>query len=413
MNSNGPDKRILQIGESPRLNERCQEVAQLTGPLWKFSTASNHAGAPETNSGQMFDAVVLEARDDDPGWCELLTALADQHPHALRLLWCRPKDIEGYRKRLGDGIYYLSDQWDAGGTECAMRRCFLRAELEQSEPLRALVERIGETPRLPRLYRDLVQRLESPDSDLETVAQLLASDPASCAALLKCANSALYGLPRQVSSGFDAVMTLGMEQTKAIVLYSQLLGQFDAASCPEFSADHLWQHALQTASFAGWITKEETGSQPAADEAYTAGLLHDLGKLILAANLPAEFGAVILKARAQRKPLREMEQETFGTTHAELGALLMARWELPFPIVEAIAWHHAPLGSASKLFTALSAVYVANVFYHELEDGKLKQSPPKIDAKYLLSLSKFDRLAPWRNMCGIPQAEAPGRLKML
>ena len=406
-------KRILLVGENPLLKRQMDDMARQASLLWEFSTAPTPAVALKILGDQPFDGFVLEASEEDIRTGEFFTTLARQNPQAIGYLCCHPKEIEGYQRSVGGRIYYLSNQWDSEGTESAMRRAFLLVQLERSAPLRVLAQRIGETPRLPQLYSDILRQLESPDSDLERIAQLLSTDPATCATLLKGANSALYGLAQPTTNVFDAVMTLGLEQTKAIVLYSQFLTQLNAAACQAFSVDDMWYHALQTASFARWITKEETRVQRSVDAAYTAGLLHDLGKFILAANLPSEFGAIIAQARAQGKPPGEVEQETFGTTHAELGALLMARWELPFPIVEAIAWHHAPLNSKSKVFDSLTAVHVANVFAHELDSGQTKQKPPKVDSLYLVSVSKFNRLRPWRTTCGIPQAEIPARLETL
>ena len=145
-----------------------------------------------------------------------------------------------------------------------------------------------------------------------------------------------------------------------------------------------------------------------ADEAYTAGLLQDIGTLVLATNLPKEYGRVLISAQQQLQPLRTAEQSHFGTTHAELGACLISKWELPFPIAEAVAWHHDPGSSESQTFSPLTAVHVADAFFAENQvgsyqqhDGVVGEPMARIDSHYLTSLGKQHRVSYWRGHCPV------------
>ena len=134
------------------------------------------------------------------------------------------------------------------------------------------------------------------------------------------------------------------------------------------------------------------------DQCFLAGMLHDVGQLILACDLHAEYAQVIARARNQNQPAWQVEQEVFGATHADVGAYLLALWGLPNPTIEAVALHHQPARCELKVFSPVLAVHVADVFAHEFS-GINHESPPELDAAYLDRLGLAGKAGLWRADC--------------
>ncbi|GIW55297.1 MAG: hypothetical protein KatS3mg082_1701 [Nitrospiraceae bacterium] len=131
---------------------------------------------------------------------------------------------------------------------------------------------------------------------------------------------------------------------------------------------------------------------------YTAGLLHDVGILILATCLPGPSGAVLARADDERRALADIERQALGTTHAEIGAYLLGLWGLCDPVVEAVAYHHAPLQCLAKTFSALTAVHVANALEQECLTSEEDGPSVGVDTEYLARLGVAERLPQWREL---------------
>jgi putative nucleotidyltransferase with HDIG domain len=195
-------------------------------------------------------------------------------------------------------------------------------------------------------------------------------------------------------------MFLGAERTKGMLLAAGVFLNFDLSQCPGFSHDQLWQHSIAVASFASAIALVETKDQKLSELTYTTALLHDVGKLLLAANIPQEYSKILEQAQRRLIPMEQVELEALGASHAELGAAVLGNWGLPFAMVEAIARHHDPLKTADDTFTALTAVHVADAIDHERQDERAGIRSNRIHAEYIERLGLSHRRNAWRAMCG-------------
>ena len=136
-------------------------------------------------------------------------------------------------------------------------------------------------------------------------------------------------------------------------------------------------------------------------QSFTAGMLHDMGKLLMASNVPDEFKAALIKSREENILLCEAVNAVFGANHAELGACLLGIWGLPTPILEAVALHHYPIHLHGKEFCPVTAVHVANALDHELRKGPDQETRAcaTVDMSYLAELQLAERLESWRDLC--------------
>jgi HD-like signal output (HDOD) protein len=396
------NKCILLVEPLPGRREEIDNCLRGHSDEWQVAYAASEADVMAVAEPKRFDAIVLFGLDSPLAHqISLLNEWGRRVPEAVRCLRFCPEDRETLKLIQGKAPTSLPKECSIEGLREILRRAFQVQAWTEKQALRRLLSEMRISPSLPILYQQIMQELQSPDCHLETVAQIIANEPVICAKMLRLVNSAIFGLSRPISSAFEAVMFLGGDQVKSLILFTQFVCQFDTGKCPAFPVDHLWHHSMATASYSRWIMREETGNAELAEEAFTAGLLHDIGKLLFAANLPEPYTQTLLQAVQKTTPLRHIEEANLGAAHDELGACLLGIWGLPLPILEAIAWHHTPAQGGHHRFSLLSAVHVANAFEHELALSSPDQRVGLVDENYLRSLGLFERCDHWRELCGL------------
>ncbi|MCC6141257.1 MAG: HDOD domain-containing protein [Nitrospira sp.] len=278
------------------------------------------------------------------------------------------------------------------------RACGLRALLADDQ-LRTVVTNLKNLPSLPALYQELMNEIHSRDASLKKVAKIIGKDMAMVTKILQLVNSAFFGLRTTVSNPEQAVALLGSDTIRALVLSMQAFSQFDGVALPGFSLNALWQHGLKTSGFAKVIAQQEQAPQAMVDEAFTAGLLHDIGLLLLASNKPEDYQRVLKLQKDNALLDWQAEQEIFGVTHAEVGAYLLSLWGVGEAIVESVAFHHRPSACGDSVFSPLTAVHVANAIAESENSAGGESRPVQIDEAYLTKLGKLDQLAAWKGAC--------------
>jgi putative nucleotidyltransferase with HDIG domain len=241
------------------------------------------------------------------------------------------------------------------------RACELQVLLTDVEA-QAMIAGITTLPTAPASYHELNRVLSSPEVAASDVAQIIEGDVALFAKVLQLVNSAFFGLGRRITSSREAVAYLGISPLRSVVLSVELMRTFKVPRpIAGFSLDTLEQHSAIVARTAGRLVR----STRRAENAFTAGLLHDIGKLVLASEHPDKLEALLAEAHATGRPLHEIEREQNGTTHAEIGAYLLGLWGLPYAVVEAVQRHHLPSAVRPAPLDSTGAVAVVNALLAE------------------------------------------------
>jgi putative nucleotidyltransferase with HDIG domain len=238
----------------------------------------------------------------------------------------------------------------------------LQEPLPHRVPLDELRARVVQLPPLPEVVNVMMQALNREDASIARCAELLQRDQALTARVLRLANSAFYGVPGRVASVHDAINLIGLRSLRSLVATVALTQQFPAAPGSAAALGAFWRHTVAVA-FASRALAAAHGLDE--ELAYTAGLLHDVGRLALAAHFPAAHAAVRQAAQRAGRGGPVLERLVTGTDHAEVGALVAAHWHLPAAVVDVIARHHQP-DEAATACTLLDVVHVADVLAHGL-----------------------------------------------
>jgi len=392
-------KRVLFVGEDPALWEQLQSESSGFSENWDVAFAKAGLQALGSLTQSPCDAIVADMQLPGMTGAQLLDEVMQRSPKTIRFIRASMGDQQSAMKCVGTAHQYLVKPSDAQTIGYALDRAFSLESWLPNETVQKLIAQMKKLPSPPNLYFKIVAELQSPDSSIENIGSMVAQDPVLSAKLLQVVNSAVFGLQMQVVGASDAVMYLGMETTKALVLLAHTFSYFDKVRTAEFSVEKLWKHSVATGKFAEMIARAEGGSVEVVGQAFTGGMLHDIGKLLLAANVPDGFKEALAKAKEQKIHFWDAEIGVFGATHGELGACLLGIWGLPMPIVEAVALHHFPIRFLSKQFCPLTAVHAANAIEHEIEPEKGGTLMSLADANYLAELGLTERLEPWRDRC--------------
>lgn len=316
----------------------------------------------------------------------LLNAVAAAQPHVACGLRAEPAKVA--QLALSNPIIPATQSLEV--LDDLVRTMFATAQWNANPAFVELRARILKIPALPTLYTDITNALQKPDTSLEEIAGLIAREATVSAKLLQIVNSPVFALRQRVSSIRDASNFLGIQRLRALVLSTSLIGQCDASRCQAFVPAVFESHSLQIANWASRIAIGETRNRQLGELAFTAGLLHQFGVLLLAANLPESYNQVLLAAAAQNVSIARIERQNYGVTHAELAAFILASWHIPFPIVNAVGFHALPSTCDETTFSPLTAVHMATAI-----DIQSATGVPDYDHAYLDRLDLLPKLDLW------------------
>lgn len=247
-----------------------------------------------------------------------------------------------------------------------------------------LIARAGELAALPQVVMQVIELTGNQNTAAFEVERVIGNDQALTAKILTLANSSYYGVPRRISSIREAIVFLGFKTVRNLAMtvtsFNLFLGKSDAQSLARRAQ---WKHSLN----AGLCGKHIASAVPGAaisEELYTAALLHDIGKVLMHQHLTRLFVQAAHAAEERGVAFHQVEQEFLPFTHAEVGAALATRWNLPPVLVEAIGYHHHPADAPSEPHTC-AAVTLANDLANAFGDGAEGETPAVIAGELALS----------------------------
>jgi HD-like signal output (HDOD) protein len=222
--------------------------------------------------------------------------------------------------------------------------------------VREIVGRLDKLPSIPDTYFTLTRSIENPTARTDDIARIVQRDPAMCVKVLQLVNSAYFGLSRPLSSVAHAIGYLGLDLLRGLALTLNVF----AATGPRGSTGTSFERLQQTAILTARVAKQLVSDPSEAEAAFTAGLVHDIGTIILALTVPDRYAEITRRSMQTRSPSHVIEREVLGATHAEVGGYLLGVWGLPLPIVEAVAYHHGPPPARRQRMDTAMALYIGD-----------------------------------------------------
>lgn len=386
-------RRILFVDDEQRVLEGLEDLLVRYRHKWEMVFAVGGDAALGQMQQQAFDVIVTDMRMPGMDGATLLRLVNEKYPGTVRIVLSGQSEMDAAVRTVQVAHQFLHKPCDAGMVEKVIERaCSLHALVGDSA-VRKVVGGLQRLPTLPSVYVALQSTLADERSGAPEVARIIEQDIGMSAKVLQLVNSAFFGLGRRISSIQEAVSYMGFRMIQQVALASEIFKGNGLDSRSGFSLEKLRDHAVLTAGIARRIL---AGDRKQVEDAWAAGLLHDIGKLILAAELPEQMATAAAAAREAQQPLFRAEQELYGITHAEVGAYLLGVWGLPYPIVEAVANHHAPERVQHPGLDAVTAVHVANALAHECETNGETILSATLNLEYLASLGLADRIEQWR-----------------
>lgn len=221
-----------------------------------------------------------------------------------------------------------------------------------------LLENGESLPTLPEIYTRVSDMLEDDNSSVNEIGNIIATDPAISYKILTMVNSAYYGLPNEISSITQAISLLGRFRLKQILIGALLSEIFQGLDSEYFSLHDFWKHSIRTAIIANQLARySEYSKEP--ETLFTAGLLHDVGRLILASQMPEVLVEIEARAEKTRWSIEDAELDVIGITHSEIGGALMLKWGFP-DLIWVCVKHHHDIGYSGPFFQAAQMVSLSN-----------------------------------------------------
>ncbi len=373
---------VLLVGDTNGLADKLGACIARECPTLSVRRIGDASAAIEHLKLRPADVILAFSGGDTSATEVLLRDASENVPHAMRIVLAPPDEPPPEKVPFAHQVLAARD--DIGYLVPIVEAAILvAARAAQNKRLQRVISELHDVPSPPTLYFDIREQIENMSGDLRRMAEITAKDPSLVARILRIANSGFYGLPRSVSDLSEALGLIGTDALLGMVLAAHL---YAGLPPPGLKLEVLWQHTLRVSSLARQITRLEGGDLNLQSVSAVAGLLHDIGMLVLLENEPARYQPLWRQSAGDEQTLARLEVETFGVTHGELGALILMLWSLPESVVQAVADSHA-VAATDDMSLASRAVMAA--------EWLLDQTHEDITPEGLAALSE-ETLTRWR-----------------
>jgi len=382
-------KRILFVDDDPSVLDALRNILRKRRDEWDMVFAIGGKAALAELAKAPFDVVVTDMRMPGMDGAALLTQVRDQYPGAARIVLSGHAERDAIVRALPVTHQFLNKPCDAATLRSVVERtCNLQALL-QNESTRSVIGKLNHLPSPPATYLRLTEAMRDPKIGAKAIGTIVEEDPAMSVKILQLVNSAYFGLAHAATSVAQAVNYLGMEVLRALTLSAHVFSAIDGSGRSHRKLDEIQRSSLATATIARQMIK----NRDLANEAFTAGVVHDVGRIVILLAMPEEAQRIAAEAEASGRAEHELEQELLGVSHAEIGAYLLGVWGVPFSIVETTAYHHEPSRASPEVSPMLAPVHLASAMV--LAAGR-PGTPPVLDSGFVEHAGLTAELDAWQ-----------------
>lgn len=347
-------KRILFVDDEPEILSGLKASLRKHRRQWNMMFASGGTEALGILEKEPFDVVVSDMRMPGIDGAELLGRVKASYPQVIRIVLSGHTELDATMRTVPVAHQFLTKPCEPSILERVVERAFGLETLLGDPKLREAVGGLDRLPPIPKTYQAVTECLSSPASNAHALAVIIEQDPAICAKLLQLVNSAFFASAMRITDVQTATTRLGFELIKELVLAIEVFGNAEQLpQVPYLSIPMLQKRSMLSAQIARSLL---TGQR--AKDAFIAGMLHEIGLLVLASTQPDKLEAALTLADTDGLPIDQAEERLLGVNHGEVGGYLLGLWGLPIPIVETIALRTATVRFPSESRDVLSAVRI-------------------------------------------------------
>ncbi|MCW5958932.1 MAG: HDOD domain-containing protein [Pyrinomonadaceae bacterium] len=385
--------KIMFVDDDPNILNGIRRMLRTMREEWSISLSGGGVEALEVMQQQPFDVIVSDMRMPGMDGAELLNEVRQRFPHVARIILSGYSEQKTILKSVGAAHQYLAKPCDSELLKSTVQRVYELREFLENPKLRSLLSKLHSVPSLPSIYSELLDELQNEEPSIKKISAIIKQDIGMSVKILQLVNSAFFGLRREISDINNAVEYLGLETIRSLALALCIFTKFGENQLPPGLLTKLWAHSSTIGTLSRRLALME--DKTLAQNSFTAGLLHDIGRVLLATNLPKEFLECVNLSEKQGMRLTDAEVEIFGASHAEVGAYLLGLWGLPESVVQAVAYHHQPSRTEDTKFSVLSAVHFAEALV-EARDETGSDPGSHVDNAYLDRLGMREKWSSWQ-----------------
>ncbi len=349
---------VLFVDDQPLLLKTIARAIRKKAPDWRCRMAESGAEALALLKEEPADIVVSDMMMPGMDGVSLLQNIREAYPNTLRFILSGQSNKENILDSVGLAHQFFNKPIDL--TEIIEALSLGRSLYKriQSSELQNIVSSVKSLPTPKSVYLKIDSKLKDPNVELSDVSTLISEDAAISAKILQMVNSAFFGRSQRIDSIHEAVIALGVENVRSLILIVGVTGDFAEELNSILSMEAYANHSIQVAQLCRWLAKKSGLNHVDQDSLFTTGLLHNVGKLVLISHFQDYYLKNGLREDVYAKRLR-VEDEKQGSGHALVGAALLALWGLPARIVNGVAFHHRPEESSSFQSNYALIVHIA------------------------------------------------------
>jgi HD-like signal output (HDOD) protein/CheY-like chemotaxis protein len=356
--------KVLFVDDEEAILSGLRRMLRRHAADWETSFAVGGEAALACLRDEQFDVVVTDMRMPGLDGAGVLDAVRRQQPGTVRIVLSGHNEMASALRTVPLAHQFLTKPCDPEELRAAVNRATRLQQVLTRTELLPVIGGVDTLPSPPAVITRLGSLLGSAEVDIDEVVEVVSADAAISAKLLQLVNSAFFGVARRVGDVGTAVRYLGIVTVRDLAVAVHAFRSMTTGSAKSLITD-IHTHSSQVAD----LTQLLVGDGRHRHEAYVAALLHDVGRLVLAARATDAYTAVVAEAAAGERSLRELESEAFGADHTQVGALFLSMWGLPYPIVEVVLSHHEARCPADPL-SAPDATYLAEALRHSMPDDE-------------------------------------------
>lgn len=351
--------KVLFVDDEPLTLESYAAYSDDLRDAFEIRTANNGVEALATLETFTADIVVSDLEMPEMNGGELLSTVERKFPEMMRVVVSGDDSALSLARCLMFGHRYLRKPVRSAELMDVLRRVSRQKALIANDKIKRILGKRDALPSPPETYLHLTEALHHPNANLEEYVGIIERDPASTAKLLQIVNSSYFGFPGRITSAFQAIQLLGVETLRGLILYLHTKGFVEQKAKNRTLLASVWNHSLETAVCAQKIARTEGLSFDDRQTCFTAGLLHDAGKIVFLASPEVDYADIATRALMEKKPVHLIEKQELGATHADVGAYLLGLWGLPEEIVSCAEQHHSLEKMIEPSFSPVICVHAA------------------------------------------------------